>query len=133
MFRRPGNSFHRVIRGIIHKPQSQRIDFQRVGQLVHRTFERIGAGTFPRRPHERRLGDIHLAHVMVEGNGGCVIEDVGRSGTAALNPPSDGRCHHFTVMPNSLQLPISAGRKCDLLGRRRPMTGSAEHGVSGQF
>src|SRR5438552_1581975 len=90
-------------------------------------------GTFPRRPHERRLGDIHLAHVMVEGNGGCVIEDVGRSGTAALNPPSDGRCHHFAVMPNSLQLPISAGRKCDLLGRRRPMTGSAEHGVSGQF
>ena len=122
-----------MILGIIDEAQLQRIQLQRIGKLVHRTFERIGAGTFPRRPHERRLRDIHLAYLMIEGNGGCIVENIGRSGAAALNPPSDRGCYHFAVMSNPLQFAVSACCEHDFLSRRCPMTSSAEHRVSGQF
>ena len=61
-----GLSSFRSMLGIVLQAKLERIDAERIAQLVHGAFERVDADRGSRRPHVHRAGEIELHQLVAD-------------------------------------------------------------------
>ena len=115
-----------LVRVIFHS-QRDRIHFQCPGQFVHRAFERVSAGTFARRAHERRRRDIHRVNRFLDPDRRTLIHQSGRTRAARFRELPDRRSERLAHVLDRLQLSVARRGERKSLARRRAMAGADKH------